>query len=150
MNTTDLARFIETLPDDAPDAAFGDALVKLAFIRELERSLTKSLKARLLDRVLTDGPRVINGVRWYAGNPPHYEIVDPAALVEAMVMAAASDWQKVAGCFASGWFKITALRDLLGDELATHVIETREPKLLDGKPTKQLIGVDLDRIGGGR
>lgn len=145
MNTLTVRQFIETLDfDAATPEQLERALADLNAIREMEKATRATFKARLFHRIdSTKQPMLIGGQRWYIGLPLEHYVDDAPALLDAMFSAAGGDFGPMADCLTADWFKISQVRQLLGEDRCRELVRSeRTPKLVDGKPTKQLLSAD--------
>lgn len=103
-----------------------------------------TLKARMLLWILANKRDITIGTkRYYAGTRKENKCRNRTATIDEILKAAGGDMSVVADMLCSDPFKAGELKKLLAPEVWSECFEVVEKtKLLDGKPTKEVLEVD--------
>lgn len=126
-----------------------EVLTKLDTIKRMEKEMRDTFKARMLSWILTNKKDITIGTkRYYAGTRKETKCRDRAYTLDQLLQAAGGDVGVVADVLCADPFKPATARLVLSvDEWAKCFNVEAKVKLLDGKPTKEVLDADERFIG---
>lgn len=121
-----------------------EILSQLAGMKAAIRQAEVTIKQRMLDIILDTGRDITIGtVRYYAGHPVETKCLDIKGTLIALLEETGGDMERLAECLCSEPFKPATTLKMLPENAGKMLFKKKpKPKLLEGKPQKQLMEFD--------
>jgi hypothetical protein len=119
-----------------------DKLNRLDAVMKQAREYREMLEDALVRWIQQHGDIVCGPVRYYAGTSKSTKCLQPMNTLEALLEATGGDVHELGKYLTPNPYRYGACRKPLGDKWPEHFMTTERPKLVEGKPKKQLQRTD--------
>jgi hypothetical protein len=150
VNTDDIELAAQAITEESSADAVAGMLDRLKVVQEFAARFKQIVHAVAIAWIEHNGHLVIGDVRHYVGDNRTTKCPAPSKTLDALLTATGGDMEKVAGLLASDPFKHGACREYLGGQWDDHFIVEVKPKLLEGKPVKQLQSINTHFVRAAR